>query len=274
MPSYTVLGATGRIGSTVVQALLDKPDTTVRRMDRRARLANDAQIHCFVRSRDKLIARFPGIAERGDVKIFIGAIGDVEQLVDCVAGTRAVIVCTAPPGNQPGTSLAVDTARDLIAACQQLKAAGRAVPRRILVLSSVSTEHRLDPDTPKFVQAIVYRAFSHLYDDLKRAETLLREQADTLGGATVSYIKPSLVSLNVDTRTGHELDVDHARAPVAVIDLAEGMIAVADDESERYAGRSVAVNSRGAVGFPTEAPLAIVRGLISHFLPVLYSYVG
>ncbi|KAF2487697.1 hypothetical protein BDY17DRAFT_320218 [Neohortaea acidophila] len=252
--SYAVLGATGNVGQSVLQSLMD----------------NNREIHAYCRSRQKLKKLSPQIAKASNVKVFEGSLSDSALLADCLRGTRAAFLAVAATGNQPGCSIAQETAHKVISALEELKAShpNERLPK-LVVLSSASTEHRLMYDSSNLFLNILYRAFSNIYDDLKAAEQYLRSK-DAL--VSVTFIKPG--ALSVDSPKGHVISLDHAVTPCTFLDLGGGMLEVADDDTGRYDMKSVAINSNGKVAFPWQAPLLMIRGLIVHFLPFMYKFVG
>ena len=62
---------------------------------------------------------------------------------------------------------------------------------------------------------------------------------------------------------------------MSFLDLAAGMIEIADDDDGKYEMQSVTVNPTAKdVAFPWEAPKDIFRGVIIHFFPWVYRYMG
>lgn len=59
------------------------------------------------------------------------------------------------------------------------------------------------------------------------------------------------------------------------MDVASGMIEVADDDSERWNGKQVSVVAKdgvGKTGFACEAPWLIGKGSVMYLFPWLYRY--
>ena len=251
---YAVLGATGSTGSAILTNLLENPNT---------------KINVYCRSKQKLIKQFPGIEGNKAVQIFDGSFQDVQLMTNCLRGTKAAFHCVAAGENTPGCSICMDTAEGIVAACKELKANGQPRPK-LVVLSSNSTEHRFVPNVPVILEAILYRAFSAIYDDLKVAENFLRSHHDLLSS---SFVKPS--ALCFDSRKGHVLSMEMSEGPLSFMDLAAGMIEIADDENGLYEMQSVTVNPTAKdVAFPWQAPANIARGLLFHFLPWSYAMLG
>ncbi|USW52126.1 Putative NAD(P)-binding domain, NAD(P)-binding domain superfamily [Septoria linicola] len=202
--------------------------------------------------------------------ILPSSLDDESLLADCLSGTRAVFVAIAVTSNQPGVTIAQDTAKQVIAAMDKLRQWRSERLPKLIVLSSASTDHSLMAQVPSFLRSTLYCACSNIYDDLKLAEKFYRAQEDCL--STV-HIKPG--GLSNDARKGHELSLTVARTPLSFLDLAAGMVEVADDSGERYEGRGVAVNATSKdVAFPWDAPLLLMKGLVIHFLPWTYRFLG
>lgn len=163
----------------------------------------------------------------------------------------------------------MDASKVIVAAFEDLKAKDHPVPR-LIVLSSSSTEHRLVEQVPKIVESILYMAMSNIYNDLKEAEKFLRSHHNLV---STSFVKPS--ALSHDTRKGHSLSLVNSRGPMSFLDLAAGMIEIADDVDGKYDMQSVTVNpTANDVAFPWEAPGCLFRGIIFHFFPSMYQVLG
>jgi hypothetical protein len=251
---YAVLGCTGSTGGALVTILLQKPNTN---------------IHAYCRSKQKLLRQFPGIGDNKNVTIFDGPLEDTELIAKCLSGTRAAFLAVALNENQPGCSISIETAKVVVSALKKLRTRDEHLPK-LIVLSSSSTEHRLVQQVPQIIESILYRAFSNIYDDLKDAEKYLRSHEELVSS---SFIKPS--ALSHDSRKGHSLSLENSRGPMSFLDLAAGMIEVADDEEGKYDMQSLTVNPTAPdVAFPWEAPGCIFRGLTFHFFPWAYRLLG
>jgi hypothetical protein len=123
-------------------------------------------------------------------------------------------------------------------------------------------------ETPHFFREILYTAFFNIYEDLKEAEKFIRSTE----WVSATFIKPG--ALSNDQQTGHVISMTEAKTPISFLDLAAGMIEVADEAGDRYDGQGVAVNATGDVAFPWQASVMIVRGLVCYYFPFLYPYVG
>ncbi|KAL4945004.1 hypothetical protein BDV06DRAFT_232180 [Aspergillus oleicola] len=256
MPCFAVLGATGNIGRAILQILLDR---------------REHRIHAYCRSQEKLFRLCPNAETSPNLTVFQGDLRD-EWIVDkCLRGTDAVFLAVAIVDNMPGCTVAVQTADAVIASLERLQ---RASPRlrlpRLVVVSSASLEPSFCSDIPAPVHWVLTTAASYLYRDLAAAEAFLRAQS---GWLSVTFVKPG--GLVHDQRRGHEVRLDRAQTPLSFLDLAAGMIEVAEAEDDRYHMRSVSVvPTSNQVRFPWDGVYYAFTGLLFHFLPWTYRYLG
>jgi nucleoside-diphosphate-sugar epimerase len=256
MPSYAVLGATGNTGRAIVQVLLDRPD---------------ARIHAYCRSKEKLYRHCPGAETSKALSVFQGSLDDDGLIDECLRGTDAVFLVVAIVDNMPGCSIAMQTARTVVASLQRLQSSSpeTCLPRLIMI-SSASLEPSFCDDVPAPVHWVLKTAVSHLYRDLAAAEEFLRAQSDWL---SATFVKPG--GLVHDEARGHEVRLDRAQTPLSFLDLAAGMVEVADADDGRYHMRSVSiVPTSSNVRFPWDGVYYAFTGLLFHFLPWTYRYIG
>ncbi|KAF3763001.1 putative NAD-dependent epimerase/dehydratase [Cryphonectria parasitica EP155] len=258
MSTYAILGATGNCGKALVQNLLQSPSNT---------------IHAYCRNRTKLYNVLPEVIDSKQVKIFDGSVHDVSLIADCIRGTQAVFLVVTCNDNLPGCSLAQDTARIVVEALHRLRAeegiTNFKVPKLVL-LSSATIDDHLAHDMPWWFRPVMLKAASFVYDDLRVAETFLRQQSDWL---QTIFIKPG--GLAVDVAQGHELSFDDEESFISYLDLSAGMIEAVRDESGKYVGRNVGVvhKVRGtSAKFPKGTPMVIITGLLRHYFPWLHRY--
>ncbi|KAL4764514.1 NAD(P)-dependent oxidoreductase [Aspergillus foveolatus] len=260
MPSYAVLGATGNTGRAIVQVLLDRADTDTR-----------IQIRAYCRSREKLFRVCPAAETSKSLSVFQGRL-DNDSLVDeCLRGTDAVFLVVAIVDNMPGCTVAMQTAEAVAASLQRLRAADPTMRLpRLVILSSASLEPSFCNDVPAPVHWVLKTAVSHLYRDLAAAEAYLRAQSDWL---SATFVKPG--GLVHDQACGHEVRLDRAQTPLSFLDLAAGMVEVADAEDDRYHMRSVSVVPTSTVAiFPWDGVYYTFTGLLFHFFPWTYRFLG
>lgn len=256
MPSYAVLGATGNTGQALIQVLSQRAD---------------AQIHAYCRSKQKLLKSCPSIASNDQVKIFEGNLQNIDLLASCLNGTRAAFLAVASSENVPGCTVAQDTARVVLEALEKLKA--QATPTKLpklIVLSSASLEDKFMDATPSFLHPVLACAAAHVYHDLREAEKLLRAKESLV---STTFVRPA--GLSHDAQKGHVIAFSSAKTPLSFLDLAAGMVEVADEASDQYDMKGVTVNpTADDVAFPWEAISGLFRGLLFHFLPWTYRYLG
>ena len=278
MATYAILGATGNCGNALIQNLLR---------------TEDAKINAYCRNKQKLLQTVPQMDSPNNekrVRIYEGSIHDIDLLAACIRGTRAVFHVVATNDNVPGCHISLDTARSLVSALGQLKAAPDVRPRttttttkkektdddndkatglpKVVLLSSATIDDHLSRHMPWWFRPILRTSASHVYEDLRRAEAFLRGERDWV---QTIFIKPG--GLSVDVQRGHELNLDHDESFVSYLDLAAGMIEAADEPEGRFDQKNVCVvNRNGAARFPPGTPMCILSGLARHFFPFLHNY--
>lgn len=258
MSTFAVIGSTGNCGTALIQNLLQQSPNN--------------KIHAFCRNPSKLFSRVPLAADNKQVEVFAGDIHDVDLMRDCVRDTRAVFLLVTTNDNVPGCRLGQDSADSVIRALQDIKAEadpGLKLPKLVL-LSSATIDDHLARDMPGWFRPVMLTAASHMYEDLRLTEVLLRSHSDWVSSI---FIKPG--GLSVDVGRGHKLTLDEHESFISYFDLSAGMIEAAMDEEHRYDGRNVGVlNAKRGHGakFPTGTPLCIVMGLLRHYLPWLHPY--
>jgi len=270
MPSYAILGATGNTGLAVLQVLLQSPSN---------------QIRTYCRSKERLFRKCPAAANLDNVHVFEGNLDNEPLIADCIRGTRAVFLTVAIVDNMPGCTVARDTACVVLAALEKIRGELEAVARAsgnplseedlkkklpsLIVLSSASLEDSFCSDVPAFAHWILNKAVSHLYKDLAEQEKLLRNQEKWLSSV---FVKPG--GLVHDRQSGHQISTETAKTPLSYLDLAAGMIEVADADGE-YDMKNVSVLPTGDdVPFPWPGVYFAFTGLLFHFMPWTYRYIG
>jgi len=252
MPTYAILGATGSTGQSLLNLLLKSPDK---------------KVHAYARSRSKLEKLSPKLAAHENVRIFEGALDNIPLIADCLRGTNAVFVVIGKNVSQPGMRMVEDGAQSLVAAlCHIRNQDPTAQLPKILILTSSSINPILNRDKPAFLVKVLHTALSYAYADLEHAEAFLRLHKSWLN---VTFIQPP--GLTVDVQKGHTLSTETTHGFLSYLDLAAGMIEVAETDGEDYNWKGVAVVPTGEnIKFPKEAPINMARGLFSHYLPTVY----
>ncbi|KAL4780399.1 hypothetical protein BJX76DRAFT_351024 [Aspergillus varians] len=256
MATYTIIGATGNCGSSLIQILLESPN---------------AQVHAYCRNKAKLVRMVPETLKSERVRIFEGQVDDVDLLTKCIRGNRAVFLCATSNNNIPGIKVAQDSTRAVITALEKIKAesGGDApMPPKIVLLSSATIDPHLSRRIPWWFLPVMKRAASFVYDDLIVTENLLRAQQDWL---TSIFIKPG--GLALDKQRGHALSFDEQESFIAYLDLAAAMVEAVDDPDCRYDMKNVSVvNTGGSAAFPKGTPACILYGLLRHYFPWMHRY--
>lgn len=253
MSAYAILGATGQVGGSILQVLGDDPKN---------------KINVLVRSRPKLEKAYPRLLSNSNIRVFESPISAIPTLASCLKDTRAVFLCVAVTENVP-TSVSLDTAKSVIAALKSLQARDPSFkPPRLIVLSSASLDDKFWLSAPRFVHAVMYAANKHIYDDLARAESLLRQHDDWLD---VVFVMPG--GLTHDVRQGHELSGTRQQTFISFLDLAAGMVEVADSGGE-WEGKHVSVVLKGGrrARFDWWVPLVLGKGLLCYLVPGLHAW--
>lgn len=250
MPTYAILGATGKTGNALLTHLLKNPEN---------------QIKAYARSKSKLLSQFPQIQENPLVQIFSGSLHDIPLIASCISNTDTIFSVLGENENTPGLHIALDAAHAIVAALCQLGCTSSAakVPK-VVTLSSSSINERMSADQPALMHWLIHAAFSNAYADLADAEKFLRLHESWL---KVTFVQPGALSED-EQQKGHLLSLDRKGAPpfVTYLDLAAGMIEVA--EAGEFEGMGVSVVSQsGDVRFEWKAPRQILRGLVWHFAP-------
>jgi uncharacterized protein YbjT (DUF2867 family) len=254
MPTYAVLGATGNTGQSLLQVLTQ---------------SSTNRIHAYCRSKSKLEHLQPDIVANPNVKVFEGNLNDTIIIRDCIKDTHAVFLAVAVSGNVPNNTIAQDTAHVVITALQSLQTSTPATKLpKLIVLSAAPTEPAFTKAMPNFALTLLLLAESNIYTDLALAESLLRKQASL----SVTFVKPG--ALSIDSQKGHRLTMEGPKGIVSFMDLAAAMVEVADG-GEEWEGKSVSVDPvAGDVRFPWRNVPLLVMGLVYHFFPWVYGWLG
>ncbi|KAL3458172.1 hypothetical protein BJX64DRAFT_228029 [Aspergillus heterothallicus] len=258
MPRYAVLGATGNTGRAIVQLLLER--------------GGACQVRAYCRSREKLLRLCPAAADaQNRLSVFQGRLDNPGLIDDCLCGADAVFLVVAVVDNMPGCSVAMQTAQAVVASLKRLQSAtpGMRLPR-LVMLSSASLEPSFCGDVPAAVHWVLKTAVSHLYHDLAAAEAFLRAQDDWL---SATFVKPG--GLVHDRPRGYRVCRDRAQTPLSFLDLAAGMVEVADNVDGLYHMRSVSVvPAESGTRFPWDGVYYTATGLLFHFFPWTYRFFG
>ena len=253
MPTYTILGATGKTGGALLDLLEKSP-------------ANN--INLYVRSKRKLMTQRPELKDAKQIHIFEGAITDISLMKSCLSpNVDAVFATLGVNENHPDIRVNQDAAQSIVAALTEIRFENLAakIPK-IILLSSCSLNERMAHQDPAFLHWMLLKAFSNPYGDLALAQRFLELHKSWLN---VTYMQPA--GLVEDVQKGHTLSLDkHADGFVSYLDVAAGMIEVAQTDGYEWAGVSPLPKSKD-VKFEWNAPPQMLRGLVWHFMPLVGS---
>jgi putative NADH-flavin reductase len=259
MSAYAILGATGQVGGSILRLLGDSPKD---------------KINVLVRSRSKLEKSYPPLSSttttNKNIQVFEGNISDIPTLAQCLQGTKDAFLTVAVTENKPGCSISLDTAHAVVEALQSLKARNPTFKApRLIILSSASLGSKFWSGAPGFVHNVMYAANSHIYNDPARAETYLRQYEDWLD---MTFVMPG--GLTHDVQQGHEISAERQQTFISFLDLAAGMIEVADAEGDRWEGGHVSVLLKGGrkAKIEWQALVVLGKGLLCYLCPWLYGW--
>ncbi|KAB8203765.1 hypothetical protein BDV34DRAFT_236260 [Aspergillus parasiticus] len=234
------------------------------------RWSPDNQIHAYCRSASKLNRLRPEISQHRQVKVWEGSLEDVSLLSECIRGTRAVFMVVAIPDNMPHCTIAQDCTNAVLNTLKKLQAEGCQSLPKLIVLSSASLEDSLCADVPPLIHRVLNIAAGNLYSDLAKAEKILRAEKHWV---STTFVKPG--GLVHDVQRGHTLSTKTAKTPVSFLDVAAGMVEIADMDDKTYDMMNVSVNAIGdGTAFPWKGVYYVLTGLLFHFFPWTYKYFG
>lgn len=287
MPTYAILGATGQVGSSILDALIQPPTPTSPKHPQ-----SKTQINVFVRSKQKLLSMRPALASASNTSFYEGQLTDTALLASCIRNTRAVFLCIAAQDNVPHCSIAQEQARAVLAALELNKNDHEPVkddgsktnsendettaatpPPKLIILSSASLEPHLMSDLPSTFVPIMHAAASWVYADLRLAETHLRTHAPP--AVELIFIKPG--GLVHDKPVGHRLSTKRQQTFLSFADLGAGMVEAADSPAGRWAeakGNVSVVPAGEGTRVEWYVPWFLVKGCLFHFFPGLWPYLG
>ncbi|KAK5109282.1 hypothetical protein LTR62_007156 [Meristemomyces frigidus] len=238
MPVHAILGATGSTGSAVLRCLLasEIPDLT---------------INILVRSKSKLLAAFPQLANApaAAVNIFEGPVSNEDALTACVQNASVIYLCVATNNSAHKVDIAFSTAARLITALGQLrKARGLEYKPPVVLFNrslSLSTEVKLP--IPGFMKNFLMWGLGVIYEDLERASLLysLAEKDELL--ACITADGPMLMDAEGTEATGYEL-LRHGTSSwyLSYADLGTALVELGQRRQE-FEGRAVGVSATGKV---------------------------
>ena len=266
MPTYAILGATGQVGSSILDALLETST--------KAFPPDEIRINTFVRSKQKLLSMRPALASHPNSTIYEGQLTNTALLASCIHNTRAVFLCAAANDNVPYCSVAQESAHAVLSALEHNRTEhlnDTTPPPKLIILSSASLEPHLMADLPTLFTPVMKRAASWVYADLRLAETYLRSHAPA--GCELIFIKPG--GLVHDKPVGHQLSTTRQQTFLSFADLGAGMVEAADSPAGKWAeakGNVSVVPAREGTRIEWYVPWYLVKGCLYHYFPGAYPY--
>jgi len=244
--TYAILGATGQTGSEIVKALLP----------------TSAHLNIYARSLPRLQAQFPSIQSAPNVTLFIGDLSNKDLLASCLSNADVVFSSVAQNRNEPGLSVAQQTALAIIQALEPRRSTER-LPTVVFLSSGAVMPDKNAEQNNTFAQRLVHWCIYWVYTDLEKSFELFK------ANPWVPVIIAAASALVHGT--GHEVklvdDKEAASLLITYTDLATGMIMMGD-EGERWHGKHVAmwVNGGKKIG---GNPAALLRYLVPNLLAMV-----
>ncbi|KAH7416616.1 hypothetical protein BKA64DRAFT_768173 [Cadophora sp. MPI-SDFR-AT-0126] len=206
--TIAIFRATGQTSRVVVRQLSALADS------------NALQLQIYVRTKAKLVGLLPGIDTKSSVRIFEGALTDVEVIKNTLTGAQ-IIVCTLGENqNLPGVRVLQDGADSNIAALEELRVYQKGWEKpHVLYLSSLTFNARFAAARPPFIHWLIKTAFYHPYADLAKAQAKLVEQSPLL---SITLIQPPVLIEEDSTR--HEISTESVRLAVSYEDLGSAFV--------------------------------------------------
>ncbi|KUL82313.1 hypothetical protein ZTR_09728 [Talaromyces verruculosus] len=205
--TIALFGSTGKTGRVILRLLLAK---------------NLYNLKVYVRSRETLIALFPGITTDPLVQLFVGAVTDQTIVQQCLSGVQ-IVICTLGNNDFGPTTILRESAQSIITALKALKKRDNRWQRpRMIYLSSSSRNQRFATARPKLVHWLIETAFHNGYADLKAAQHIILANPSL---ATVLLVQPGV--LVDEPGTGYELSTDAVKLAASYEDLGSAFVELA-----------------------------------------------
>ncbi|KAG9545913.1 NAD(P)-binding protein, partial [Aureobasidium melanogenum] len=196
-----LLGATGQTGQAVLNDLLNR----------------DIDINIYVRSKPKLIDQFPTLSSSPKAHIFSGEISDSTLIRNLLTNVDTIIFTLGWNENRRGPTIIEDGARAVVKALRELahnSTNEQKQPPRLIFLSSVTWNERLNGENPPMSIRMVRLAFYWPYQDLLAGQRLLLSEPELV---KVTLIQPP--ALIEEEASGYDISIDNAGAGCSYPDL-------------------------------------------------------
>lgn len=244
MVKYTLCGATGGTGRSILRCLLANPP-------------QDLELNIFLRNKKKLLGQFPDLETNPSfaLNIFEGQNTDHELWKQALSGTDVIFMCIATNESKKGMSLFSDTSEAVTKALQELQSEKQQSYKTpsILILRAIPLNEKFNPGTNS--PAFLFFALRYLYDAMidanKIYETRVKEYPGLLD---IIYVDPPAIhDENGTTCTGYRLDVEPYNEQdsagghnLSYADLGAAYCEIALRRKE-FVGQGVAVTATGPV---------------------------
>ncbi|KZL73664.1 afli avfa cytochrome p450 monooxygenase [Colletotrichum incanum] len=259
--TLAIFGATGRTGSETLKALLAKPN-------------NPFTFRIFVRSRDKLISKFPQLKTSRNVTIIEGQVTDVSGVRDCLNGADTIICALGDNDNKPIVRVLQDATKSIVTALKQLQgnADGDWKRPRFILLSSATWNKRFNAQTPIAVKWLIKNAFYYPYADLLKAHETLQAEPELVKLLLVQ--PPAIIE---EEASGYTISAESVGIAVSYGDLGAAFAELATEEAYEDIGAVGVTSGLAKQGFPRYAPEILQRviiGLMASFIPGFWRLIG
>jgi putative NADH-flavin reductase len=245
--TYAVLGATGQTGYGITKALLP----------------SKAHLNIYARSLTRLESRFPSIQSAPNVTLFIGDLSNTELFTSCLSKADVVLSTVAQNRNEPGLSVAQQTALAIIQALEPRRSDPNSLPTVVFLSSGAVMPDKNAERNDTFAQRLVHWCIYWVYTDLEKSFELFK------ANPWVPVIIAAASALVHGTEHDVQLvdDKEGASMIISYADLAKGMIMMGD-EGERWHGKHVAMWVNGGQKISGN-PAALLRYLIPNLLAMV-----
>lgn len=245
--TYAILGATGQTGSEIVKALLP----------------TKAHLNIYARSLSRLQSQFPSIQTAPNVTLFIGDLSNTELLSSCLTNVDVVLSSVAQNRNEPGLSVAQQTALAIIQALEPRRSSPETLPNVVFLSSGAVMPDQNAEQNDTFAQRLVHWCIYWVYTDLEKSFELFK------ANPWVPVIIAAASALVHGT--GHDVvlvdDKEAASLIISYADLAKGMIMMGD-EGKKWHGKHVAMWVNGGKKIKGN-PIALLRYLVPNLLAMV-----
>lgn len=249
--TYAILGATGQTGEQIVQTLLP----------------TEHHLNIYARSKQRLESAFPAIDKAPNVTLFIGDMTDTSLMGSCLADADVVLSAIAQNRNEPGCSIAQQTALALVNALDSRRSSGDCPTVVFLAEAAIDPNN---PDHRKLSRRLFHWMIHHVYTDLEKAIDFL-----SLHNWIPLVVACPGALLHSDAHKVELInDTSRCSPMLSYADCARGMIMMGDrgsSDRSRYVGM-VVDEGRPIKGNPAALLRYLIPNLMAMVCPPLWWY--